>query len=86
MPSGPFKLLKENWLSEETESLNLLDYVFKFRSKLKKARELPQQNLKLSLSQIKMLYDRKLQNCVFNPRGKISESSPGQETNCKPEI
>ena len=27
---GPLKLLKENWLSEITESLNLLDYVSKF--------------------------------------------------------
>ena len=34
---GPLKLLKENWLSENTESLNLLDYVSKFRSKLKKS-------------------------------------------------
>ena len=32
----PFKLLKENWLSENTESLNLLHYVSKFRSKFKK--------------------------------------------------
>ena len=28
---GPLELLKENWLSENTESLNLLDYVSKFR-------------------------------------------------------
>ena len=37
---GPLKLLNENWLSENTESLNLLDYVSKFRNKLKKAYEL----------------------------------------------
>ena len=36
---GPLKLLKENCLSENTESLNLLDYVSKFRGKLKKACE-----------------------------------------------
>ena len=32
---GTLKLLKENWLSENTESLNLLDYVSKFKRKLK---------------------------------------------------
>ena len=49
---GPLKLLKENWLSENTESLNLLDYVSEFRSKLKKACELAQQNLKNSQSKV----------------------------------
>ena len=75
---GPLKLLKKNWLSENTESLNLLDYVSKFRDKLKKACELAQQNLKNSQSKLKMLFDKKLQNRVFNPGGKISVSSPGQ--------
>ena len=75
---GPLKLLNENWLSENTESLNLLDYVSKFRDKLKKACELAQQNLKTSQSKTKMLYDKKLQNRIFNPGGKASVSSPGQ--------
>ena len=75
---GPLKLLKEYWLSENTKSLNLLHYVSKFRSKLKKASEQAQQNLKQSQSQMKMLYDRKSQNCVFNPGGNVSVSSPGQ--------
>ena len=39
---GPLKLLKENWLSENTESLKLLDYVSKFRNRLKKTCELAQ--------------------------------------------
>ena len=55
---GPLKLLKENWLSENTESLNLLDYVSKVRNKLKKACELAQQNLKNSQPRIKMLSDK----------------------------
>ena len=75
---GPLKLLKENWLSENTENLNMLDYVSKFTDKLKKACELAQQNLKNSQSKMKMFYDRKLQNHVFNPEGKASVSSPGQ--------
>ena len=68
---GPLKLLKENWLSENTESLNLLDYVSKFRNKLKKACELAQQNLKNSQSKMKMLYDRKSQNRIFKPGDKV---------------
>ena len=75
---GPLKLLKENWLSENTEGLNLLDYVSKFRDKLKKDCELAQQNLKNSQSKMKMLYDRKSQNRVFKPGDKVSVSSPGQ--------
>ena len=37
-----------------------------------------QQNLKNSQSKVKMLYDKKLQNRVFNPGGKVLVSSPGQ--------
>ena len=46
---GPLKLLKENWLSENAGNLNLLDYVSSFRSKLKKAFELAQHNVKENL-------------------------------------
>ena len=70
--------MKEYWLSKNTESLNLLDYVSKFRDKLKKACELAQQNLKNSQSKMKMLYDRKLPSRVSNQGGKVSVSSPGQ--------
>ena len=49
------------------------------QSKLKKTSELVQQYLKHSLTQMKMLYDRKSQNCVFNPGGKVSVSSPSQK-------
>ena len=74
---GPLKL-KENWLSEKTESLNLLDYVSKFRNKLKKACELAQQNLKNSESKMKMLYVRKSQNRVFKPCDKVLVLLPVQ--------
>ena len=40
---GRLKLLKQNWLSENTESLNLLNYVSKFRNKLNRDCELTQQ-------------------------------------------
>ena len=75
---GPLKLLKENCLSENTESLNLLDYVSKFRYKLKKACELVQQNLKNSQSKMTMHFDKELQNHVFNLGGKRLRVSPGQ--------
>ena len=75
---GPLKLLKENWLSEKTEGLNLLDYVSKFRSRLKSACELAQQNLKYSQSKMKLLYDRKSQNRVFNPGDKVLVFLPVQ--------
>ena len=75
---GPLKLLKENWLSENTKCLNLLDYVSKFRDKLKKACELAQQNLKNSQSEMKMLYDRKPQNRVFRPGDKVLVLLPVQ--------
>ena len=75
---GPLKLVKENWLSENTESLNLLDYVSRFRDKFKKACELAQTKFEKFQSKMKILYDKKLQNRVFNPGGKASVSSPGQ--------
>ena len=70
--------MKENWLSENTESLNLLDHVSKFRDKLKKSYELAQQNLKNSQSKIKMLHDRKSQNRVFKPGDKVLVLLPVQ--------
>ena len=75
---GPLKLLKENWLSENNESLNLSDYVSKFRDKLKKACELVQQNLINSQSKMKMFYDRKSQNRVFMPGDKVLVLLPVQ--------
>ena len=75
---GPLKLLKDNWLTENTESLNLLDYVSNFRYKLKKTCKLAQQNLKNSQSKMKRLYDRKSQNRVFKPDDKVLVLLPVQ--------
>ena len=83
---GPLKLLKDNWLFENTESLNLLDYVSKFRDKLKKAWELAQQNLKNSQSQIKMLCDRKSQNMFSIQEARFQCHHLAEEAHCKPEI
>ena len=75
---GPLKLLKENWLSENTKSLNLLEWVSKFRSRFRKACELEQQTLKQSQSKMKMLYDRSSQNRVFKSGDKILMLLPVQ--------
>uniref|UniRef100_H3BXP7 Gypsy retrotransposon integrase-like protein 1 n=1 Tax=Tetraodon nigroviridis TaxID=99883 RepID=H3BXP7_TETNG len=42
---GPLNLLKEKWMCEESEQ-NILDYVSKFRFKLRRAGEIAQENLK----------------------------------------
>ena len=70
--------MKENWLSENTEGLNLLDYVSKFRDKLKKACALAQQKLQNSKSKMKIFYDRKAQNCIFKPCDKVLVLLPVQ--------
>ena len=44
---GPLKLLKEKFLSCESHSINLLQYVSDFRTKLNRACELARANLKL---------------------------------------
>ena len=55
---GPLKLLKENWLAEEPP-VNLLDQVSNLRSRLVKASELAQQNLKASQTKMKTWYDKR---------------------------
>ena len=56
--SGPFKLLKEKFLSQKDTPLNLLQYVSDFRSKLLKACEAAKSNLKSTQGKMKQNYDR----------------------------
>ena len=65
-------------MSQNNESLNLLDYGSNFRNKLKKACALAQQNLKNYQSKMKMLYDAKSQNCVFKSGDKVLVLLPVQ--------
>ena len=51
---GPLKLLKEKILSQEDIPLNLLQYVFDFRSKLSTACEAAKSNLKRARGKIKL--------------------------------
>ena len=83
---GPLKLLKDNWLSENNESSESI-----FRSKLKKACELVQQNLKNSQSRVRMLenYYKMIEN--YKTMSSIQEAKfqchhLAERTNCRPEI
>ena len=65
------KLVKETWLSENPPNLHLLDYVERFRVRLKQVCELVQTNLKDSQGNMKRLYDLKVQKSSFKPGDKI---------------
>ena len=68
---GPLKLVKETWLSENPPNLHLLDYVERFRGRLKQVCELAQANVKDSQDKMKRLYDLKVQKHSFKPGDKV---------------
>ena len=67
---GPLKLLKEKWLCEDT-TLNILDYVSKFKEKLLRATEIAQQNLKKTQTKMKQYYDKDARSRTFQPGDKV---------------
>ena len=76
---GPLKLFKEKLLSHDDVSLNLLQYVSDFRTKLSKACEMAKSNLKLAHNSLKNRYD---QNCVshtFKPGDRVLALLPVPE-------
>ena len=68
---GPLKLLKEKFLSEDSQNLNLLDYVSNFRTRLMKACELAKLNLKSSQKTMKNRYDLNAVEREFKPGDKV---------------
>lgn len=68
---GPLRLLKEKFISDENSELNLLQYVSDFRSRLHSASEFAKQNLRTSQGTMKLRYDRKSSNRVFEPGQKV---------------
>ncbi|CAB4033082.1 Transposon Ty3-I Gag-Pol poly [Paramuricea clavata] len=54
---GPLKLLKEKLLTDDGGSLNILQYVTDFRTKLTKACDLARKNLKTAQNRMKHSYD-----------------------------
>ena len=68
---GPLKLLKEKFLSDDDSSLNLLQYVSDFKSRLSKACEAARSNLKSAQSKMKSHYDESAQDRNFEPGDKV---------------
>ncbi|XP_072051590.1 uncharacterized protein [Amphiura filiformis] len=67
---GPLKLLKEKWLGEDMD-VNLLDYVSKFKTRLKGASEMAKQNLKQGQQRMKVWYDKHAKSRQFDPGDKV---------------
>ena len=63
---GPPKLLKEKLLVDDDSSLNLLQYVSDFRSKLTRACELARKNLKSAQKCMKDKYEKNLSSAKFS--------------------
>ena len=68
---GPLKLFKEKLLSHDDVSLNLLQYVSDFRTKLSNACEMAKSNLKLAQNSMKQRYDQNSVSRSFKPGDKV---------------
>lgn len=68
---GPLKLLKEKLLSSNSLSVNLLQYVSDFRTKLFRACELARANLSSSQKSMKKKYDVDAVQRSFKPGQKV---------------
>ena len=67
---GPLSLLNEQWSYSDTQ-IGLLDYVLKFKERLRKACELAKQNLQSAQHKMKTWYDRKARSRSFGPGDKV---------------
>ena len=68
---GPLKLFKEKLLSHDDVSLNLLQYVSDFRTKLSNACEMAKSNSKSAQNSIKNRYDQNSVSRTFKPGDKV---------------
>ena len=68
---GPLKLFKEKLLSHDDVSLNLLQYVSDFRTKLSNACEMAKSNLKSAQNSMKNRYDQNSVSRTFKPGDKV---------------
>ena len=68
---GPLKLLKEKFLSDDDVTLNLLQYVSDFKTRLSKACEAARANLKPAQNKMKVRYDENAQDRNFEPGDKV---------------
>ncbi|CAB4005229.1 Retrovirus-related Pol poly from transposon, partial [Paramuricea clavata] len=68
---GPLKLLKEKLLTDDGGSLNILQYVTDFRTKLTKACDLARKNLKTAQNRMKHSYDKNTVTRNFQNGDKV---------------
>ena len=68
---GPLKLFKVKFLSDNVDSLNLLQYVSDFRTKLPRACELARANLVSAQKSMKARYDLDSVERKFEPGQKV---------------
>ncbi|CAB3998780.1 Transposon Ty3-I Gag-Pol poly [Paramuricea clavata] len=68
---GPLKLLKEKLLTDDGGSLNILQYVTEFRTKLTKACDLARKNLKTAQNRMKRSYDKNTVTRNFQNGDKV---------------
>jgi hypothetical protein len=68
---GPLKLLKEKFLNQESESVNLMKYLTDFREKLHKACELAGSNLATAQENMKVRYDETALDRTFQPGEEV---------------
>ena len=74
---GPLSLLSDQWVDENVE-INLLDYVTKFRERLKEMWSLAKQHLVSKQGHMKTWYDKKARARVFQPGDKVLVLFPVQ--------
>ena len=67
---GPLKLLKEKWLVVESQT-SLLDYVAKFKERLRETWALAKENLKVSQDKMKTWYDKRTKTRMFKSGDKV---------------
>lgn len=68
---GPLKLLKEKWMSRESTSTNVLDYVSSFRERLHKVCDLARISLSSTQAKMKSHFDQKAVFRSFNKGDKV---------------
>ena len=68
---GPLKLLKEKFLSNDENPLNLLQYVSDFKDRMSKACEAARTNLKSAQRKMKHWYDENAKERTFQPGDRV---------------
>ena len=68
--NGPLRMIKERWLGRE-DPPNVVKYVSEFKDRLMRAKEIAQDNLRGSQTEMKNWYDKKARARTFQPGDKV---------------